>query len=113
MEEVWVTSGGAGVEYGNSNGGVVNTRTKSVGDKTEFYFLYKRDNFGFNKNRNSVFNQQNAEFNLSGPVYGTKKKLKYYMAFKGAFTDEYYKNPANQVFSSLYSKVWSPYQTNH
>ncbi len=112
IDEVEVTTGGAGVEYGNSTAGVVNTRTKSGGDKTEFYLLYKRDNFGFNKNWNSVFNQQNIEFNMSGPVKGTHKKLKYSMALKGAFTDEFYKNPANQVISSLYSTAWSPYQNN-
>ncbi len=112
IDEVEVTTGGAGVEYGNSTAGVINTKTKAGGDKTAFYILYKRDNFGFNKNSNAVFNQQNAEFNVSGPVRGTKKKLKYSVALKGAFTDEFYKNPANQVISSLYSTAWSPYQNN-
>ncbi len=112
IDEVEITTGGAGVEYGNSTAGVVNTKTKKGGDKTEFYLLYKRDNFGFNKKTSSVFNQQNLEFNMSGPVYATKKKLKYAMALKGAFTDEFYKNPASQVISSLFSKTWSPYQNN-
>ncbi len=112
IDEVEITTGGAGVEYGNSTAGVVNTKTKTGGEKTEFYLLYKRDNFGFNKDKSSVFNQQNLEFNMSGPVYGTKKKLRYAMALKGAFTDEFYKNPANQVISSLYPTAWSPYQNN-
>jgi outer membrane receptor protein involved in Fe transport len=114
IDEIEITTGGAGVEYGNSTAGVVNTKTKSGGDKTAAYILYKRDNFGFNKNWNSVFNQQNAEFNLSGPIPKTAKKLRYSLALKGAFTDEYYHNPANQVVSSLYpgKNTWSPYQNN-
>lgn len=113
IDEVEITTGGAGVEYGNSTSGVVNTKTKNGGDKQELYALYKRDNFGFNKNSRSVFNQQNAELNASGPVPGTHKKLKYSVAMKGAFTDEYYKNPAKQVVSSLYpDNRWSPFQNN-
>jgi len=112
IDEIEITTGGAGVEYGNSTAGIVNTKTKTGGNKTALYLLYKRDNFGFNKNSRSVFNQQNMEFNLSGPVYGTQKKLKYSLALKGAFTDEYYKNPASRVHSSLYSNFWSPYENN-
>lgn len=113
IDEVEITTGGTGVEYGNSTAGVINTRTKTGGNKTEMFFQHKRDNFSFNKNWNSVFNQQVSEFNISGPIPFTKNKIKYALSLKGNFTDEYYKNPANQVTSSLYpNSSFSPYQDN-
>ena len=66
LQEVQVTTGGAGVQYGNNTAGVVSTTTRTGGKSYEGGILYKRDNFGFNKNWNSVWNQQLMEFNFGG-----------------------------------------------
>lgn len=116
VSKVEVTTGGQGVEYGDATSGVVNTKTKSGGDKVEFSLNHKRDNFGFNSDWNSVFSQQVFEAGLGGPAFFNKHifgKLKYFTSLKLNYTDEFTKNPADQVVSSLYpDSFWSPYQDN-
>jgi len=117
INSIEVTTGGAGVEFGNATAGVVNTRTKSGGDKFDMDLSYKRDNFGFNKDARSSFNQQVFELGLGGPLRLVPKKSrdkwKYYTSLKANFSDEFIKIPADQVTSSLYpSSNWTPYQDN-
>ncbi len=127
MQDIEVTTGGIGADVGDATAGVVSTKLKSGGDKTEIFAQYKRDNFGNYKNWNSVFNAQSLEMNYGGSITLRKaikgsdnsklarkaKKLRFYTAGKVSFTDEYTRNPANQVISSLYpNKNWTPYQDN-
>ncbi len=117
INSVEVTTGGAGVEYGNATAGIVNTRTKSGGDKFNLDMTYKRDNFGFNKDAQSSFNQQVIELGMGGPLKLVPKrsrdKWRYFTSLKGNFSDEFIKIPADQVVSSLYpSTNWTPYQDN-
>ncbi|MDZ4759175.1 MAG: carboxypeptidase regulatory-like domain-containing protein [Bacteroidota bacterium] len=120
VQDIEVTTGGIGADVGDATAGVVSTKLKSGGDKTEIFAQYKRDNFGNYKTWNSVFNQQSLEMNYGGSIKikkamnGSKaKKLRFYTAGKIAFTDEYTRNPANQVISSLYPNTkWTPYQDN-
>lgn len=120
INDVDVTTGGIGADIGDATAGVINTKTKNGGDKIDLGVSYKRDNFGFNKDYKSCWNSQVAELNLSGPLFKTalSNRLKFSIALRGAFTDEYYKNPANQLYSSLYpgsdgkNTLWSPYQDN-
>ena len=112
IEKVDVTTGGAGVEYGNATAGVVNTTTRSGEDQFEFNATYKRDNFGFNADTRSNWEQQVMELGLGGPL-AFKKKLTYYSTLRLNFSDTYIQNPADQVVSSLYPDTrWSPYQDN-
>ncbi len=116
LRDIEITTGGSGVEYGNNTAGVVNAQTRTGGDKFEGSFLYKRDNFGFNRNWNSVFNQQVMELNLGGPIKIVKNRLTYFTSLRFNLSDEYFKNPANQLTSSVYNKnfgnFWSPQQDN-
>jgi outer membrane receptor protein involved in Fe transport len=115
VDEIEVSTGTVGAETGDATAGVVSAKTKSGGDKTTFAGMYKRDNFSFNKNWSSVWNQQVAELSLGGPLLkkASKNKLRYFVSFRGNFSDEYTKNPANQVVSSHYpSNAWSPYEDN-
>jgi len=115
IDEVSVTTGGAGAEFGNSTSGVVNTKTKSGGDKLNGYASYSRDNFGFNKDWNSVFNHQIGELNLGGPMLKklTKNKLKFYTSARYELNDLFIKNPANQLNSSWFNGTfWMPNQDN-
>ncbi len=120
IQELEINTGTVDVEFGNSTSGTINTRTKSGGDKTEMNLLYKRDNFGFNRDWSSCFNQQVLEFNLGGPIKKLKKylpgkepSLKYYTSLRINLSDEFIKNPADQLYSSiLNSTFWSPNQDN-
>ncbi|MSQ79886.1 MAG: TonB-dependent receptor [Flavobacteriaceae bacterium] len=115
MQDIEITTGGVGAEIGDATAGVVSARTKSGGEKTEFSLNYKRDNFGNYKNSPAVWNQQAMEMNLGGMLWKKKlkKKFKYYTTLRGNFSDEFYRNPAKQLVSSLYPNTfWSPYQDN-
>ncbi|MBI1185125.1 TonB-dependent receptor plug domain-containing protein [bacterium] len=115
IDEVSVTTGGSGAEFGNSTSGVVNTKTKSGGDKLTGYVSYSRDNFAFNKNWNSVFNHKVGELNLGGPMLRklTKNKLRFYTSARYELNDLFIKHPANQLHSSWFnSTFWMPSQDN-
>lgn len=118
--EIEITTGGIGAEIGDATAGVVSARTKTAGNKFDFGISYKRDNFGFNKDWTSSWNSQLIEVNLGSPIFKQKLggRLKINISARAAFTDEFYKNPANQISSSLLeehnfkSPNWTPYQDN-
>jgi len=115
VSDIEVTTGGIGADVGDATAGVINTKTRSGGDKLEVNASYKRDNFGFNKDYRSCWNSQVGELNLSGPFLKKvfDNRFKFSIAVRGSFTDEYYKNPANQLHSSLYDNTnLTPYQDN-
>ena len=101
--EIEITTGGIGAEIGDATAGVVSAKTKTAGNKFDIGINYKRDNFGFNKNWISSWNSQLIEMNIGSPLFKEKLggRLKVNLALRAAFTDEFYKNPANQVSSSL------------
>ncbi|MCY7408846.1 MAG: TonB-dependent receptor, partial [Chitinophagales bacterium] len=129
-----VTTSAPGAEYGDASAGIVNTKTRTGGDHFALSFSAKRDNFGFNNDWNSTFNQQNYEAGFGGalkfrPLSNStqrgedssptkahtpaKRGLHYFVSMKANFTDTYIQNPAEQVTSSLYpSTSWSPYEDN-
>lgn len=121
MAEIEIITGGIGADVGDATAGVIRTKTRRGGDKTDFGFTYKRDNFGFNKDYSSSWNYQVFEFNVGGPLLKkwTHSKLKYSLAANTKFSDEYYKNPAKQEISSLYPQAgwgnnhfFTPFQDN-
>ena len=118
VSSIEVNTSNNSVEYGDATSGTVNTKTRSGGDHFEISGSYKRDNLGFNSGWNSIFNQQDMELAVGGPVGFVNKKtsgkLHYFGTLKLNFTDEFTKNPADQLFSSLYpgSTSWTPYQDN-
>ncbi len=120
IQELEVSTGSIDVEYGNSTSGTINTKTRSGGAKTTASLMYKRDNFGFNKEWHSMFNQQVGEFNVGGPINllnkilpGSDPKFRYYTSMRFNLSDEFIQNPADQLNSSiLNSTFWIPYQDN-
>lgn len=99
MEEVQFQSGGFSAEYGNVNGGVVNTSTKvggssidvtgefvqglgssGSGDKDELY------SYGYN-----LYN-----LNVGGPI---GEKIKFYVSYEGRSSDD--SNPTKHSFYSM------------
>ncbi len=119
--DIEITTGGIGAEIGDATAGVVNTKTRNGGDKLEFGINHKRDNFGFNSSRLDCWNSSVTEINVGGPLLKKifDNRLKFSTSFRAAFTDEYYKNPANQVISYNFSqkgwgdsRLFSPFQDN-
>jgi outer membrane receptor protein involved in Fe transport len=119
--DIEITTGGIGADVGDATAGVINTKTRNGGDKVEIAINHKRDNFGFNRDRIDCWNSSITELNISGPLFkqSLANRLKFSLAARGAFSDEYYKNPANQVVSYQYdqkgwgdSRLWSPFQDN-
>jgi outer membrane receptor protein involved in Fe transport len=118
--EIDITTGGIGAEIGDATAGVVSARTKTAGNKFELGVNYKRDNLGFNKDWISTWNSQLIELNVGSPLWKEKLggRLKVNAALRASFTDEFYKNPANQLRSSLLeeegfnSAKLAPFQDN-
>lgn len=118
--EIEITTGGIGAEIGDATAGVVSTRTRNTGDKFEMGLSYKRDNFSFNKDWISTWNSQVLEMNVGSPIFKSKlgNRLKVSTSVRGSFSDEFYRNPAKQLSSSLMNEhglgatSWSPYQDN-
>ena len=116
VKNIEVSTSSNDVEFGDATSGLVNTKTKSGSDEYEFGLSHKRDDFGFNKDWNSVFSKQVTELALGGPMKLLSKlpgDFKFFSSWKFDFSDEFTKNPAEQVVSSIYpNKNWSPYQDN-
>lgn len=118
VSDIEITTGGIGAETGDATSGVIRTKTRKGGEALEVSASYKRDNFGFNRDARSCWNNQIAELNVNGPLFRKRldKRLRFSVALRGAFSDEFYKNPANQVQSSLYGQnkgtTFAPYQDN-
>jgi len=118
ISDIEITTGGIGADVGDATSGVIRTKTRKGGDKLEVAATYKRDNFGFNKDYRSCWNAQIAELNVNGPLFkkSLSNRLKFSVALKASFSDEFYKNPAKQVLSSLYpsngGRTWAPFQDN-
>ncbi len=117
IDDIDITTGGVGPEYGDATSGVVNARTRQGTDKFKANLLIKRDNFGFNRDWNSVFNESVYELGLGGParkmLFKAPGKLYYYVSLRAYNSDLYTKNPPNQLVSSLYpNSFWSPRHDN-
>jgi outer membrane receptor protein involved in Fe transport len=118
--EIEITTGGIGAEIGDATAGVVSAKTKTAGNKLDVSATYKRDQFGFNNKYRSAFNSQLAELTMGSPLFKKlfDNRLKGNMALRGSFSDEFYKNPANQLNSSLMAEQGfgatnlAPYQDN-
>jgi outer membrane receptor protein involved in Fe transport len=116
LQNIDVTTGGGEVEYGDGSAGIVQATTRSGGEKFELTLGHKRDNFGFNRDWNSVFNTSVYEASAGGTLFGKgreKNRLRAFFSAKAAFDDQYFKHPARQVISSIYpDSLWSPTQDN-
>jgi len=117
IDDIDITTGGVGPEYGDATSGVVNAKTRRGTDEFKASVIYKRDNFGFNRDWNSVFNESLLEIGFGGPgrhLLGKRgNKLFYYASIRGFNSDLYTKNPPNRLKSSLYPGLfWSPRHDN-
>ena len=118
IDNVEVSTSSADVEYGNATSGVVNTKTRSGGNKFSLNASVKHDNFGFNDGWESTWNQSVGEVSFGGPITFrkdvTSPRLKYFVSTKASFNDHtYLGEPADQIRSSIYPNTfWTPRQDN-
>ncbi|HEY4644581.1 MAG TPA: carboxypeptidase regulatory-like domain-containing protein, partial [Bacteroidota bacterium] len=123
IQEVEVTTGGIGAEYGGT-AGVVSVKTREGSDKLKTFFSYKRDDLGLNSDDPSSYNSDLFEVNLSGPEPLSKFVLPalgihlpgsatFFSSFTGYFSDEFTRKPAQQLNSSIfYGSRFAPRQDN-
>lgn len=119
-----VTTGGVDVEYGNLTSGVVSVRTQDGGDEYAGFFAHKRDNPGRMTGSTANFFTDIYEFNFGGPAPITSSllpalginipgKLYFFAAGQVNFSNEFMRNAATQVQTSLLdNNMWSPRQDN-
>jgi outer membrane receptor protein involved in Fe transport len=118
LEEVEVITGGAGAEYGESPAGVIALKTKEGTNNFFTSFSHRRDNFGFqnfatppvNPNRGPGWNTTLYDAAFSGPIL--RDKVFFFVSANTQFSDEFMRNPASQLRSSLASTFWSPFNDN-
>lgn len=121
---VEVTTGGVDVEHGNLTSGVVSVRTQDGGDKYAGFIAHKRDNPGRMTGSSANFYTDIYEFNFGGPEPITNSllpalgieipgNLYFFSAGQINFTNEFTRNTADQVQSSMIDNTfWSPRQDN-
>ena len=121
---VEVTTGGVDVEHGNLTSGVVSVRTQDGGDEYAGFLAHKRDNPGRMTSSSANFFTDIYEFNFGGPEPITTSllpalginipgNLYFFSAGQINFTNEFMRNAADQVQSSMIdNSVWSPRQDN-
>jgi outer membrane receptor protein involved in Fe transport len=116
ISDIEVITGGVGAEFGEGTSGVVLTRIKEGADKVRFGGSYYRDNLGFNDK--SQWNTDILSLSLGGPIPVSKKdkrKLTFFTSFNMELSDEYFKNPAKQLHSSIVGSndsLWAPREDN-
>ena len=115
IQDIQITTGGSGADQSGGMAGVISTKIREGGDKFQIGGSWTRDNLGFDKNSSHAWNTDIANLNLGGAIPGTKKKLRYFLAFDATLTDDYFGPTANQLHSSLLpsnDSIWAPRYNN-
>ncbi len=112
VQNVEITTGGAGAEYGGGSSGVIATRLREGGSKFAASVNYSRDNLGFDVDAPYSFNTDELGVVLSGPVW--KDKISYFILGNARASDLYFGAVADQLRSSLFTNdtMWAPRQDN-
>lgn len=113
FSEVEVTTGGVGADVGDVTSGVVSVRTQEGTDDFRGSFAHKRDNFGFNDDWQSNFNQQLYELSLGGPI--VKGKVRFFLSGQAQLEDGFTRftsNPDSLRSSIVGSAFWTPNAAN-
>ena len=111
--EVEVTTGGVGADVGDATSGVVSVTTRDGTDEFHGSFSTKRDNFGFNDDWGSTWNEEVYEGTLSGPVL--PGKLRFFASGQVRFSDEFtrFASTPSQVRTTLIDdEFWMPRTDN-
>ncbi|MBN1231798.1 MAG: TonB-dependent receptor [Candidatus Coatesbacteria bacterium] len=100
INEVSVSSGGFGAEYGNAQSGIVNVVTKTGGDRNHGEISFQTDDFGFGGqdmyNGHNYYNSDRIEISDGGPFpflsawmkkIGIADRFTYFASFTGEWND--------------------------
>lgn len=115
IQDIQITTGGSGADQSGGMAGVISTKIREGGDKFQIGGSWVRDNLGFDENSSHAWNTDIMNLNLGGAIPGTKKKLRYFLAFDATLTDDYFGPTANQLHSSLLpsnDSIWAPRYNN-
>ncbi|MCS6990100.1 MAG: TonB-dependent receptor [Chloroherpetonaceae bacterium] len=121
LQEVEITTGGAGVEYGEAPAGVIALKTKEGTNEWHGSFSHRRDNLGFSNYKNPVrpnnlqlpgmgWNSTFYDVAFSGPI--VRDKLFFFTSLNLQFSDEFMQNPARKLRSSIASDFFTPFNDN-
>lgn len=112
VQNVEITTGGAGAEYGGGSSGVVSTRIREGGKKFTVNASYARDNIGLDIDAPYSFNTEEASVGISGPIW--KDKISFFVQGNMRTSDLYFGPVADQLRSSLFTNdsIWAPKQDN-
>ena len=101
LREVEVITTGADASVGDATSGIVSIQTRSGNDTFEAAVSVQRDNFGFNDDWASTFNEDNVELSVGGPI--VRRKLQFFVSGQANITDGFTRFVSNpdQVRSSL------------
>lgn len=112
INDVTVTTGGVGAEYGYAASGVIATNIKEGGDKFFITGGWQRDNLG-QTHSPTAWNTDIINLALGTPIPGTKNKLTFFTSASGIASDDYY-GIYTQLHSSLFtnSTFWAPREDN-
>ncbi|MEM7655270.1 MAG: carboxypeptidase regulatory-like domain-containing protein, partial [Bacteroidota bacterium] len=112
VQDVEVITGGSDAEYGSGSSGVILTRIKEGSQSFQVSGNYRRDNIGINPNDGMSWNTDEASLSISGPIY--RDKLTFFASGSVYFSDEFFRNQADQLHSSLFTNdsIFAPRQDN-
>ena len=100
MEQISFQSGGFDAQFGNSNGGVVNTTTRTGGDKTSMGVEYVSDLGGAastDKDELHSYGYNLMSFNVGGPLGGS---LKYFGSYEKITMDD--ASPSTSYYPTMH-----------
>ncbi|MDP5170553.1 MAG: TonB-dependent receptor [Bacteroidia bacterium] len=112
VQNVEITTGGAGAEFGGGSSGVISTKIREGGKKFSVNASYMRDNLGFDVDAPYSFNTDEASLSISGPIW--KDKISFFVLGSAHASDNYFGPVADQLRSSLLvnDTMWAPRQDN-
>ncbi|HBH07041.1 MAG TPA: hypothetical protein DDX92_10620 [Flavobacteriales bacterium] len=115
VQNIDITTGGAGADVDGGMAGVISTKIREGGEEFQIGGFWQRDNLYFDRDAAYSWNTDIFNLNLGGALPGKKKRFRYFFALDATLTDDYFGSTANQLHSSLLpsnDSIWAPRYNN-